>query len=308
MTAPVFSYPRSRAEGTPVPLQNVLEPFSKLHIRWDTVNGCYAPNDSDDEMGSTEKESVARAKLSNSEAESSVPVARPADAEARERFLKIEHIARLSAEEQAKQLPHLYRDLARPIIGGLMGMSSYRRNILDPKSSGFPEGDADETWAAQLADAAGEKSPEEMADAIESGNWLKLAARARTLWVFGKHAEAMDKLLQSDLDSEDKISVKRAASTINALKRTSFSEKLLQMYLADDETSKEVWSHSSFHESFLALFEPLLQKVEKDPRLLIRCAGLFQGPLYGEADQPDAVETCLFGRQGNQLPRRLCVV
>jgi len=245
-----------------------------------------APADgSADEMNSAEKESAARTKLNTGGAESSVPVVRPADVEARNRFLEIERIARLPAEEQAKQLPHLYRDLAHPIIGGLWGMSSYRQNILDPRSSGSPEGDADETWAEQLADAAGEKSPEEMADAIESGNWLKLAARARALWVFGQHPEAIDKLLQSDLDSEDKSSVKRAASTIRALKRTSFSGKLLDIYLADDEMSKEVRSALVFmHDP--GIVQPLLQKVEKDPRLLVRCAGLFQGPLYRQPADP----------------------
>ena len=166
-----------------------------------------------------------------------------------------------------------------------MGMSSYRQNILDSKSSGFPEGDADQTWAEQLAEAAGKRSPEEMADAIESGNWLKLAARARALWIFGRHAEAMDKLLQADLDSGDKSSVRRAASTINALKRTSFSGKLLEIYLADDGMSKEVW-HSLLFMHDPGIVQPLLQKVEKDPRLLIRCAGLFQGPLYGEPANP----------------------
>ena len=213
----------------------------------------------------------------------------PADTDSRQRFLEIERIARLPMAEQAKELPHLYRDLAPPIIGGLMGMSSYRQDILDPKSSGFPEGDADKTWAEQLADAAGEKSPEEMADTIESGNWLKLASRARALWVFGRHAEAMDKLLQSDLDSEDKSSVGRAARTINAMQRTSLSGKLLEIYLADDEMSKEVWGPLIFMD-LSGIVEPLLRKVEKDPRLLIRCAGLFQGPLYGEPAEPMLLE------------------
>ncbi len=67
------------------------------------------------------------------------------------------------------------------------------------------------------------------------------AAKERVLWVFGRHAKAVDKLLEVDLDSGEKSSVKRAACAIRALKRTPFSEKLLQIYLADDETSDGVW-------------------------------------------------------------------
>ena len=237
---------------------------------------------------SVEKESTARDKLNNGKTKSSVPIARPVDADAREQFLEIERIARLSAEEQAKQLPHLYRDLAprymNPFVEGII--SSRRRNILDRKSIGSPEGDAYETWTNQLAHAAGEKSPEAVADAVGSGMWLNVAAKGRALWVFARHPKALDKLLQTDLDSAEKPSVKRAACTIGALKRTSFSGKLLQMYLADDEMSKEVWPAFLFMMDHSDIFEPLLQKVEKDPRLLIRCAGLFQRPLYRKPANP----------------------
>ena len=233
----------------------------------------------------TEKESAAHDKLNSGKAEPSVRTGHPKDADAREQFLAIERIARLSAQEQAKQLPHLYRDLApRYVIHGEVSIiSSYRQNILDSKNMGFP--DAGDTYSQQLDKAAGKKSPEEVADAIGSIMWLDVAANERVLWVFGRHAKAVDKLLEVDLDSGEKSSVKRAACAIRALKRTSFSEKLLQIYLADDETSDGVWgpllSMNRPH-----LIEPLLLKVEKDPRLLIRCAGLFQGPLYHKPTNP----------------------
>jgi hypothetical protein len=231
----------------------------------------------------TDKESSARDKLNDGKAEKKVPIARPTDADVREQFLKIERIARLSAKEQAKQLPHLYRDLAPRYMNYVSFVSSYRKNILDSKNVGFP--DTAETYSQQLADAVGEKSPEEVADAIKDNMWLNVAAKKRAAWVFRRHLKAVGKLLEADLDSGDKFSVKRAACTINTLKLTSFSEKLLQIYLADDETSDGVRGPLIFM-ARPHIFEPLLLKVEKDPRLLIRCAGLFQGPLYHKPTNP----------------------
>ena len=213
-------------------------------------------------------------------------IARPMDNDSQQQFLKIERIARLSAEEQAKQLPHLYRDLAPRYMRRILSIiSSHRQNILDAKGVGHGMPGDTETYAEQLVDAAKKKSPEEVADAVGSAMWLDVAAEARALWVFGRYAKAMDKLLQADLDSGDKSSVERAASTIRALKRTSFSGKLLQIYLADDEMSEGVWVHLMTMDCS-NIFEPLLRKVEKDPRLLIRCAGLFQGPLYHKPTNP----------------------
>ena len=233
----------------------------------------------------TEKEAAARANKGRDRA--GAPIALPGDVDAREQFLRIERIARLHKEEQAKQLPYLYRDLAPRYMSPFVEMiiSSHRRNILDPKDLGFPEGRTTDTYADQLANAAGKLSPEEVADAVKDNMWLNVAARARALWVFGRHAEAVDKFLQSDLDSRDAPAVRRAAGTINSLGRTSFSGKLLQMYLADDELSKEVWPPLLFMDHS-DLVEPLLRKVEKDPQLLIRCAGLFHRPLYRQPAHP----------------------
>ena len=139
-------------------------------------------------------------------------MARPMDNNARRQFVAIERIARLPMSEQAKQLPHLYKDLAphymNPFIEGIL--SSYPDNILDRTKFGGPGGDHTTRWAQQLADAAEGMSPEQVADKLEIGLWLNVAARAHAIQVFKKHADATAALLDADLKSGGKQAVNRA--------------------------------------------------------------------------------------------------
>lgn len=130
--------------------------------------------------------------------------------------------------EQTRQLPHRYKDLAprymNPVIEGIL--SSYRENILDPTRFGGLGGDHTTRWAEQLADAASEMSPEQVANKLEIGLWLNIAARVRAIQVFREHGAATKKLVDADLKSGRKQAVAQASATILTLELGSFTDCL----------------------------------------------------------------------------------
>ena len=216
--------------------------------------------------------------------------ARPMDADARQQFLAIERLARLPMPEQAKQLPRLYKDLAprymNLMVEGLLSVS--RPHILDPGNFDGPGGNT-ATWAGQLADAASEMTPEQVADKLEIGLWLNVAARARAIEVFKKHADATAALIEAGLKSKQTQSVERAAATILALDLRAFTDRLLTMYIEDADPPEEIFRTLLFLRD-PPILRPLLEEVGKDPKFLVRCAGLFQGPLYREPAEPLLLE------------------
>jgi hypothetical protein len=198
----------------------------------------------------------------------------------------IERIARLPEAEQAKELPRFYRELAPRYLGSLFyaGLSSFPSNILDPRAGNGVVGNP-ELWAKQLADAASELSPEQVADKLRDSMGLDLAARARALQVLKAHAKATEALIQEDLKSGQKTPVQRAAQTIEALDLRSFTGQLLALFEAEDETSEPAGRALLFMRD-PAIVQPLLARVEKDPQCLVRCAGYFQGPLMRKPAEP----------------------
>ena len=212
--------------------------------------------------------------------------AQPADAEARERFLAIERIARLPAAEQARILARFYRELAQRSMsaGDIIGLSSIPTNILDPTHFSGPPGNA-ETWGKQLAEAASNLTAEQVADKLKEAQWLNMASRARAIWVLKAHAKATEALVQEDLKSGQKQLVQRGIKTIRALDLRTFTGQLLTLFLAEGESSEAArWALLFMRDP--ALVQPLLARVEKDPKFLARCAGLFQGPLMGKPGEP----------------------
>jgi len=103
--------------------------------------------------------------------------------------------------------------------------------------------------------------------------------------VLKAHAKATEALIQEDLKSGQKASVQRAAQTIEALDLRSFTGQLLALFQADDETSEPAGRALLFMRD-PAIVQPLLARVEKDPRFLARCAGYFQGPLMRKPAEP----------------------
>ncbi len=215
----------------------------------------------------------------------------PADADARERFLAIERLARLPMPQRAKQLSHLYKDLAplymTSMVEGMLG--NHRENILNPNKFDGMGGDHTTRWAKQLADAASEMTPEEVADKLGHGLWLNAAARARAIDVFKKHADATAALIEADLKTRRKQPVERAAATIREVPLLEYTDQLLAAFLRDDETSQPAFFALVFLRD-APIVRPLLEEVKKDPKVLIRCAGLFQGPLHHKPAEPQLLE------------------
>jgi hypothetical protein len=204
--------------------------------------------------------------------------------DARERFLAVEQFARLSEAGQAKRLPDFYTQLPpRSLSMFVEGiLSSSPHNILD--RSGPYDGNT-ALWAQQLADAASTQSAEQIADKLKDRLWLDIATRARALWVFKQHPNLTSNLITADLETRDTNAVQRAAATILALKLRTFTPRLLSLWMADDELSQPVWmTLISLRDP--AMVKPLLERVEQDPKFLIRCSGLFQGTLYGQPADP----------------------
>ncbi len=218
-------------------------------------------------------------------------MARPMDSDARQRFLEIERIARLPMDEQAKELPRLYKDLAprymNMLVEGLI--SSYRANILDNTKFDGPGGDHTTRWAQQLADAASEMTPEEVVGKLGHGLWQNTASRARAIQVFKKHADATAALISADLKAEKQEAAERAAQTIQSVGLLGFSDALLDALLRDDETSEPARRALIFMRG-APVKQRLLEEVKKDPQSLIRFAGLFQSPLHRKPAEPMLLE------------------
>ena len=200
-------------------------------------------------------------------------------------FLAIERIARLPDEQQADQLARLYRELSPAYMNWFVEgiLSSHPRNILQPKSGPY-DGNT-QRWGKQLADAASTMTSEQVADQLQANRWLNIATRARAIYVFQRHPKATAALIAADLDSLDPPAVDRAAKAILALNLREFTQRLVTIFI-DHEKVAEPAFHTLLFLKDPACTQPLLEQVKKDPRFLIRCSGIFQGPLNGKSADP----------------------
>jgi hypothetical protein len=214
-------------------------------------------------------------------------LARPASPDARDGFLAIERFARLPEAEQAKRLPEFYIQLpTRSLSMFVEGiLSSSPHNILDRRPNGDAYDGNTAHWSQQLADAASDMTAEQVADKLNDRMWLDVAARARALWVLKQHPAITSNLIAADLEMRDTNAVQRATATILALELKTFTPRLLSIWMANDELSESVWPTLLFLRD-PAMVKPLLERVSQDPKFLIRCAGLFQGTLYGQPADP----------------------
>ena len=212
-------------------------------------------------------------------------MARPTDEDARAKFLAIERIARLPDEQQADQLARLYRELSPAYMNWFVEgiLSSHPRNILQPKSGPY-DGNT-QRWGKQLADAASTMTSEQVADQLQANLWINVASRARAIYVFQRHPEATAALIASDLDSLDRPAVDRAGQAISALNLRSFTSRLVKLFIEHEELSEPIYRTLLFANA-PECASPLLEQVKKDPSFLIRCSGIFQGPLNGKPADP----------------------
>jgi hypothetical protein len=220
------------------------------------------------------------------------------DFEARELFLEIEQIARLTQKEQLRHLSRLYHDLAPRYMSPVLTViiSSYRSHILNNDSFGSPGGDHASTWASQLSDAAKALTPEQLAEKLSSRMWLNVGARVRCIQMLKDHPDCIMEWIDADLDSGEADRLARAAVTIWGLELRSYSKRLLEMFLAETKAlpaadpSKHLVS-SPLGRTLLFLHDPailpvLLEKVKQDPKLLVHVAGFFQHPLHHKPVDP----------------------
>lgn len=211
---------------------------------------------------------------------------RPGDAVARQRFLAIERFARLPAEEQTRQMPHFYRELAPRYMGSSIevSLSSRPTDILDrDPAKGFAGSAA--IWAEQLAGAADKLTPEEVADKLGGRLWLNVAARARAIQALKAHPKETASLIRADLATRQKVLVERAGAVIVALQLRTFTKQMLEMFLAEDDLSEPagralLWVRDD------SVRDALLARVKKDPGFLARCAGHLQRYLWREPADP----------------------
>ncbi|MBN2684009.1 MAG: HEAT repeat domain-containing protein [Pontiellaceae bacterium] len=208
--------------------------------------------------------------------------------DARERFLAVERFARLPKNDQTEHMAEFYRRLPSRTLSMIVEgiLSSYPHDILSRRREDETYDGNTELWAQQLADAASDLSADEIADKLEISLWMNVASRVRALWVFKQHFDTIESLLTDDLDSGDLLAIERAAGVIQAINLAEFTERLLEIWIDEDlDETSPIWSALIFmdHSSILS---PLLKRVEEDPQLLIRCAGLFQGPLAGKPAEP----------------------
>jgi HEAT repeat protein len=234
------------------------------------------------------RENLARGTLAQGERS---PVANPRDIAARERFLAVEKFARLPADQQARGFPDFYHQQAPFFMNAILEgiLSSYPSNILDRRTYAHPGGDAKTLWAAQLTAAAARLTPDEVADKLGIPLWLNVAGRARTVQLMKQHANALAPLLAEDLASPELTAVQRACKVIGDLQLRQFTDKVLALYLVDTPLSAPaqsalVWLADP------ATVRPLLAQIEKDPKRIVRHAGLFQGPLAGKPAEPVLVK------------------
>ncbi|NQV32256.1 MAG: hypothetical protein HQ515_06150 [Phycisphaeraceae bacterium] len=204
-----------------------------------------------------------------------------------QRFLTIERFARLPMDEQVTRLAKFYRDLdprsMSSIVEGIL--SSAPHHILDRYKEGDPYDGNTEQWARQLADAASEMRVEQVADKLGGSLWLNVASRARALDTFKHHENALHALITADLNSREPVAVDRACTLIVSLGLRSFTARLMDMYLAEDELSRAAWGALVWirHPAIVPM---LLKSVDRDPRSLLRCSGLFLGSLSGKPAEP----------------------
>jgi hypothetical protein len=210
--------------------------------------------------------------------------ARPADAEARERFLAIERVARLPAAEQARVVPILYRDYAHCYPFKIMvSMSFPPSDILDRKSRRGSGGNT-EKWAEQIADAASKMTAEQIADKLGSPDWLSIAAYARAIWVLKANAAVVEPLIKADLKSGRDAQVTRAVSAIRAMKLKKYNAQMLAIFLAGGEASES--ARRGIFSDDPAVVQALLARAEADPNFLDKCAGMLQLAQWHKPAEP----------------------
>ncbi len=228
--------------------------------------------------------------------------------DARQKFLAVERFARLAPDDQAKALSAFYRDVAPQTLNEMTisALSSFPVNILDLRQGvDFPRGDIYQRYAEQLAAAVPQMTPEKAADILgttadnrPTPMWLNVAAYVRTRQAFQAQAKPVAALIDADLDSPDVTAFKRGCQMARELNLTRYYEKILEVYIPDGPraeaayTALILWCGDAggrrlAEPAKTALMKRLRGEVVKDPRTIIRHAGMLQMWVSGKQADPD---------------------
>lgn len=213
------------------------------------------------------------------------------DLDARASFLEVERFARLPQAEQVQQFSAFYRTIAPSHISSvaLMILSSFPADLLNRETHVFDPNNYQTHWDQQLQDATAKLTPEQVADNLAISLWLKVASHIRTRALLTKHVDALAVLVKQDLTANDLATVERGCTVIAELRLLQFTPQMLALYLADTPLSKPAYT------ALVWLRDPatvalLLAEIQKDPKTIIRHAGLFHGPLSDRPAEPQLVK------------------
>jgi hypothetical protein len=214
----------------------------------------------------------------------------PADNAARTRFLDIERVARFPAEEQAKEIPRLYRELAPPVLYfNAEGLLSYCPADILHRDAGISSagGSPTDRWAKQLADAVARLTADQVADNLGSRLWLDIAGRARAIQTLRRHLPTLRPLVREDLESAKPERVGRAAAFVHTLRLEEFLDTILTIYLRNDACSPAAQGALIWYPNPDArVAKALLADVAKTPAAVIRHGELLNGMLWRRPADP----------------------
>lgn len=218
------------------------------------------------------------------------PATRPMPA--RDHFIEIERISRLTEPERSRSVPAAYRGFAAQYLGmfGLSASSTLPPASLferDQRVAGQQINTADRvaTYDGQLEGMVGALSPEAVADAIlavHNISVLSMASHARLKHLFDEHRPDVRPLIRADLESQDPADVRRAVGVVDTLDLADFDEIILQKYLA----SAPGWEHLRVYlmnSRKDMVRERLMKDAQEHPESLTRHAAILAQTLR---DQP----------------------
>lgn len=205
------------------------------------------------------------------------PATRPIDPAFREKFVQIERIARLAPEARSARLNELY-EIAQPllnafVIESILSTGPPARLLSPDRTRGPGRDELTLLWAAELDEAAKTMSPEQVADAIQANHGLiilRVASRRRAMNIFQQNRPQLAALLESHITGPDIEAARRAIGVVGDFQLSEFTEKFMQLYLANGPLADAARNSLTWIPSDPALAKKLIEEVEKDPQTLKR--------------------------------------
>jgi hypothetical protein len=163
---------------------------------------------------------------------------------ARQAFLEVARIARLSDAAQREQVPRLYREIYPALQEYMAHLIPYRV----PPGAGL--------------------SAEELADLVElAGGWGAVAeeARRRSREILGRHPEATGALVRADFQASTADSLRRALLVVSSLRMKEFFDETLGAFQSAPPALVDPAAYALRDLDDPRAIEPLLRKYPAHP-------------------------------------------